>query len=66
MSKRRGSRELEPRPIVPLASPNLVDQIDGCKERKEEKEEEMMISPRSDSPRGRYLIYRMITVLFVK
>ncbi|XP_034466628.1 rho guanine nucleotide exchange factor 2 isoform X1 [Hippoglossus hippoglossus] len=51
VSKRRGSRELEPRPIVPLASPNLVDQIDGCKERKEEKEEEMMISPRSDSPR---------------
>nr|XP_019965269.1 PREDICTED: rho guanine nucleotide exchange factor 2 [Paralichthys olivaceus] len=51
VSKRRGSRELEPRPTVPLASQNVVDQLDGCKERKEEIEEEMMISPRSDSPR---------------
>ncbi|XP_040900464.1 rho guanine nucleotide exchange factor 2 [Toxotes jaculatrix] len=49
VSKRRGSRELEPRPLVPLASQDPVDQLDGFQE--ENEEEVMKISPRSDSPR---------------
>ncbi|KAM6936011.1 rho guanine nucleotide exchange factor 2-like isoform 2-T2 [Lycodopsis pacificus] len=48
-SRRRGSRELEPRPLAPLASQDPVDQLDGVEEGKEE--EVMRISPRSDSPR---------------
>ena len=53
MSRRRGSRELEPRPLAPLASQDPVDQLDGVQEGNEEEEEEVMrISPRSDSPRG--------------
>ncbi|XP_039974297.1 rho guanine nucleotide exchange factor 2 isoform X2 [Xiphias gladius] len=52
MSKRRGSRELEPHPLAPLASQDPVDQLDGVQEGNEEEEEEVMkISPRSDSPR---------------
>ncbi|XP_036929339.1 rho guanine nucleotide exchange factor 2-like isoform X2 [Acanthopagrus latus] len=52
MSRRRGSRELEPRPLAPLASQDPVDQLDGVQEGNEEEEEEVMrISPRSDSPR---------------
>ncbi|XP_068586028.1 LOW QUALITY PROTEIN: rho guanine nucleotide exchange factor 2-like [Cebidichthys violaceus] len=48
-SRRRGSRELEARPLAPLASQDPVDQLDGVEEGKEE--EVMRISPRSDSPR---------------
>ncbi|XP_051271797.1 rho guanine nucleotide exchange factor 2 isoform X2 [Dicentrarchus labrax] len=52
VSRRRGSRELEPRPLAPLASQDPVDQLDGVQEGNEEEEEEVMrISPRSDSPR---------------
>ncbi|KAL7393461.1 hypothetical protein ABVT39_011202 [Epinephelus coioides] len=51
-SRRRGSRELESRPLAPLASQDPVDQLDGVQEGNEEEEEEVMrISPRSDSPR---------------
>ncbi|XP_068426685.1 rho guanine nucleotide exchange factor 2-like isoform X2 [Clinocottus analis] len=48
-SRRRGSRELEPRPLAPLASQDPVDQLDGVEEGN--GEEVMRISPRSDSPR---------------
>ncbi|XP_074510417.1 rho guanine nucleotide exchange factor 2 isoform X2 [Sebastes fasciatus] len=52
VSRRRGSRESEPRPLAPLASQDPVDQLDGVQEgNKEEEEEVMRISPRSDSPR---------------
>ncbi|XP_044063885.1 rho guanine nucleotide exchange factor 2 [Siniperca chuatsi] len=52
VSRRRGSRELEPRPLAPLASQDPVDQLDGVQEGNEEEEEDVMrISPRSDSPR---------------
>uniref|UniRef100_A0A3Q3WXY9 Uncharacterized protein n=1 Tax=Mola mola TaxID=94237 RepID=A0A3Q3WXY9_MOLML len=52
MGRRRGSREIEPRPLAPLASQDPIDQFDGLQEGKEEEEEEVMrISPRSDSPR---------------
>lgn len=52
LNRRRGSRELEPRPLAPLASQDPVDQLDGVQEGNEEEEEEVMrISPRSDSPR---------------
>ncbi|XP_073322356.1 rho guanine nucleotide exchange factor 2-like [Pagrus major] len=52
VSRRRGSRELEPRPLAPLASQDPVDQLDGVQEGNEDEEEEVMrISPRSDSPR---------------
>ncbi|XP_041799140.1 rho guanine nucleotide exchange factor 2 [Chelmon rostratus] len=47
VSQRRSSRELEPRPLAPLACQDPVDQ----EEDKEEEEEVMRISPRSDSPR---------------
>ncbi|XP_068178967.1 rho guanine nucleotide exchange factor 2-like isoform X4 [Antennarius striatus] len=50
-SKRRGSRELELRPLAPLASQEPDDQLDGVQEGNEEEEEVMRISPRSDSPR---------------
>ncbi|XP_059194249.1 rho guanine nucleotide exchange factor 2 [Centropristis striata] len=50
VSRRRGSRELEPRPLAPLATQDPVDQLDGVQEGNEE-EEVMKISPRSDSPR---------------
>ncbi|KAM4581585.1 rho guanine nucleotide exchange factor 2 [Odontesthes bonariensis] len=51
-NKRRGSKELEPRPLAPLATEDPVDQLDGVREGHEEEEEELMkISPRSDSPR---------------
>ncbi|KAK5931483.1 hypothetical protein CesoFtcFv8_000201 [Champsocephalus esox] len=46
VSRRRGSRELEPRPLAPLATQEPVDQLDGVQETNGEK-----ISPRSDSPR---------------
>ncbi|XP_054478195.1 rho guanine nucleotide exchange factor 2 isoform X2 [Anoplopoma fimbria] len=48
-SRRRGSRELESRPLAPLASQDPVDQLDGVEEGN--GEEVMRISPRSDSPR---------------
>ncbi|XP_041649900.1 rho guanine nucleotide exchange factor 2-like [Cheilinus undulatus] len=51
VSRRRGSRELEPRPPAPLASQDPVDHLDGLQEGNEEEEEVMRISPRSDSPR---------------
>ncbi|XP_044215364.1 rho guanine nucleotide exchange factor 2 isoform X2 [Thunnus albacares] len=52
VSRRRGSRELEPRPLAPLASQEPDDQLDGVQEGMEEEEEEVVkISPRSDSPR---------------
>lgn len=52
VSRRRGSRELEPRPLAPLASQDPADQLDGVQEGNEEEEGEVMrISPRSDSPR---------------
>ncbi|GLD68706.1 rho guanine nucleotide exchange factor 2-like isoform X2, partial [Lates japonicus] len=51
VSKRHGSRELEPLPLAPLASEDPVDQLDGVQEGNEEEEEVMKISPRSDSPR---------------
>uniref|UniRef100_A0A3Q4GWV0 Rho/rac guanine nucleotide exchange factor (GEF) 2b n=1 Tax=Neolamprologus brichardi TaxID=32507 RepID=A0A3Q4GWV0_NEOBR len=52
-NKRRSSRELELRPLAPLATEDPVDQLDGVQEGNEEEEEEVMkISPRSDSPRG--------------
>ncbi|XP_018534256.1 rho guanine nucleotide exchange factor 2 isoform X2 [Lates calcarifer] len=51
VSKRRGSRELEPLPLAPLANQDPVDQLDGVQEGNEEEEEVMKISPRSDSPR---------------
>ncbi|XP_037310350.1 rho guanine nucleotide exchange factor 2 isoform X2 [Pungitius pungitius] len=47
-SRRRGSRELELRPLAPLASQDPVDQLDG---EAGSEEEVMRISPRSDSPR---------------
>ncbi|XP_070823335.1 rho guanine nucleotide exchange factor 2-like isoform X2 [Chaetodon trifascialis] len=47
VSRRRGSRDLEPRPLAPLASQDPVDK-EGSNE---EEEEGMRISPRSDSPR---------------
>ncbi|XP_072249547.1 rho guanine nucleotide exchange factor 2-like isoform X2 [Leuresthes tenuis] len=51
-SRRRGSKELEPRPLAPLATEDPVEQLDGVQEGNEEDEEELMkISPRSDSPR---------------
>lgn len=53
VNRRRGSRELELRPLAPLATQDAVDQLDGVQEGNEEEEEEVMkISPRSDSPRG--------------
>ncbi|XP_071369315.1 rho guanine nucleotide exchange factor 2-like, partial [Centroberyx affinis] len=52
MTRRRGSRDLEPRPLAPLASQEPVDQLDGVQEGNEEEEEDKVrISPRSDSPR---------------
>ncbi|XP_062279212.1 LOW QUALITY PROTEIN: rho guanine nucleotide exchange factor 2-like [Scomber scombrus] len=52
VSRRRGSRELELRPLAPLASQENDDQLDGVQEGNEEEEEEVVkISPRSDSPR---------------
>uniref|UniRef100_A0A669E5C6 Rho/Rac guanine nucleotide exchange factor 2 n=1 Tax=Oreochromis niloticus TaxID=8128 RepID=A0A669E5C6_ORENI len=55
VNKRRGSRELELRPLAPLATEDPVDQLDGVQEGNEEEDEEVMkISPRSDSPRGWY------------
>lgn len=52
VNKRRGSRELELRPLAPLATEDPVDQLDGVQEGNEEEDEEVMkISPRSDSPR---------------
>ncbi|KAM6994913.1 LOW QUALITY PROTEIN: rho guanine nucleotide exchange factor 2 [Tautogolabrus adspersus] len=52
VSRRRGSREEEPRPIAPLAIQDPVDQLDGLQEEHEEEGLEVMrISPRSDSPR---------------
>ncbi|XP_070690907.1 rho guanine nucleotide exchange factor 2-like isoform X2 [Pempheris klunzingeri] len=52
VSRRRGSKDLEPRPLAPLASQDPVDQLDGVQEGNEGEEEEVMrISPRSDSPR---------------
>lgn len=52
VGRRRGSRELESRPLAPLATQDPIDQLDGLQEGNEE-EEVMRISPRSDSPRGR-------------
>ncbi|XP_068610752.1 rho guanine nucleotide exchange factor 2-like [Brachionichthys hirsutus] len=43
--------QLEHRPLAPLASQEPDDQLDGVQEGNEEAEEEMKISPRSDSPR---------------
>lgn len=54
MSRRRGSKEVEPRPLAPLASHDPVDQLDGVHDGNEEEEEVMRISPRSDSPRGQF------------
>ncbi|KAM3873565.1 rho guanine nucleotide exchange factor 2 [Diretmus argenteus] len=52
MTRRRGSRDLEPRPLAPLASQEPVDQLDGVQEGNEEEEKDVVrISPRSDSPR---------------
>ncbi|XP_028280949.1 rho guanine nucleotide exchange factor 2 isoform X2 [Parambassis ranga] len=53
VNRRRGSRELEVRPLAPLATQDPVDQLDGVQEGNEEEEDEeiMKISPRSDSPR---------------
>lgn len=51
VSRRRGSRELELHPLAPLATQDPVDQLDGVQEGNEEEEEEVKISPRSDSPR---------------
>ncbi|XP_053183837.1 rho guanine nucleotide exchange factor 2 [Scomber japonicus] len=52
VSRRRGSRELELRPLAPLASQEPDDQLDGVQEGNEDEEEEVVkISPRSDSPR---------------
>ncbi|KAI3360704.1 hypothetical protein L3Q82_012839 [Scortum barcoo] len=51
VSRRRGSRELEPHPLAPLATQDPVDQLDGVQEGNEDEEEVMRISPRSDSPR---------------
>ncbi|KAM6910757.1 rho guanine nucleotide exchange factor 2-like [Xenentodon cancila] len=51
-NKRRGSKELEPRPLAPLATEDPVDQLDGVDEGSEVEEDEVMkLSPRSDSPR---------------
>ncbi|XP_030606276.1 rho guanine nucleotide exchange factor 2-like [Archocentrus centrarchus] len=50
VNRRRSSRELELRPLAPLATQDPVDQLDGVQEGNEE-EEVMKISPRSDSPR---------------
>lgn len=52
VGRRRGSRELESRPLAPLATQDPIDQLDGLQEGNEEEEEVMRISPRSDSPRG--------------
>uniref|UniRef100_A0A3P8WWZ2 Rho/Rac guanine nucleotide exchange factor 2 n=1 Tax=Cynoglossus semilaevis TaxID=244447 RepID=A0A3P8WWZ2_CYNSE len=49
--KRRGSKELELRPLAPLASQEPDDQLDGLLEGNEEGVEVMKVSPRSDSPR---------------
>ncbi|XP_029958781.1 rho guanine nucleotide exchange factor 2 [Salarias fasciatus] len=51
-NRRRGSKDLEFRPLAPLATEDPVDQLDGVQEGNDEEEEEVMkISPRSDSPR---------------
>ncbi len=63
---RRGSRELEPRPLTSLARQDHIDHFDGVQERKEEEEEEeevMRISPRSDSPRGQF--YSSLTIILI-
>ncbi|XP_029695143.1 rho guanine nucleotide exchange factor 2 [Takifugu rubripes] len=51
--RRRGSKEVEPCVLAPLATEDPIDQLDGVQEENEEEEEEemMKISPRSDSPR---------------
>ncbi|XP_061552078.1 rho guanine nucleotide exchange factor 2-like [Phycodurus eques] len=51
--RRRGSRELEPHPLAPLATHDPLDQLDGVQEANEEEEDQQVvkISPRSDSPR---------------
>ncbi|XP_029927836.1 rho guanine nucleotide exchange factor 2-like isoform X2 [Myripristis murdjan] len=46
-TRRRGSRDLEPRPLAPLASREPEEELDGV----QEEDEEVRISPRSDSPR---------------
>ncbi|XP_023127413.1 rho guanine nucleotide exchange factor 2 isoform X1 [Amphiprion ocellaris] len=52
VNRRRGSRDLELRPLAPLATQDPTDQLDGVHEGNEEEDEEVMkISPRSDSPR---------------
>uniref|UniRef100_A0A3Q3JPY2 Rho/rac guanine nucleotide exchange factor (GEF) 2 n=1 Tax=Monopterus albus TaxID=43700 RepID=A0A3Q3JPY2_MONAL len=52
VGRRRGSKELEPCPLYPLASQDPGDKLDGVQEGNEEEEVEVMkISPRSDSPR---------------
>lgn len=70
MGRRRGSREIEPRPLAPLASQDPIDQFDGLQEGKEEEEEEVMrISPRSDSPRGEFstsIIIQLIIGIFIR
>ncbi|XP_056142214.1 rho guanine nucleotide exchange factor 2 [Lampris incognitus] len=51
--RRRGSSELESRPLAPLASQEALEQLDGVQEGSEEEEEPdvVTISPRSESPR---------------
>uniref|UniRef100_A0A672G8I7 Rho guanine nucleotide exchange factor 2-like n=1 Tax=Salarias fasciatus TaxID=181472 RepID=A0A672G8I7_SALFA len=63
-NRRRGSKDLEFRPLAPLATEDPVDQLDGVQEGNDEEEEEVMkISPRSDSPRGKhqFLSFSMVT-----
>lgn len=57
--RRRGSKEAETCVLAPLATEDPIDQLDGVQEENEDEEEEemMRISPRSDSPRGRLLLF---------
>lgn len=67
--RRRGSKEVEPCVLAPLATEDPIDQLDGVQEENEEEEEEemMKISPRSDSPRGQLanLAYAALAVAVI-
>lgn len=54
--RRRGSKEVEACVFAPLATEDPIDHLDGVQEENQEEEEMMRISPRSDSPRGQFLL----------
>lgn len=66
--RRRGSKEVEPSVLAPLATEDPIDQLDGVQEENEEDEEEeemMKISPRSDSPRGQLTMLTYVALAAV-